>query len=147
MSDASPGLLDTNLFVHAHTNDDATEECQAFLAALEQGRVRAHLDPLVLHELSYALPRYVRQLTREGVARYLLMVLGWPGVLGEKGLMVEAVERWQSAPEIGFVDAYLAALATQHRCPVFTKNVKHLSGQGVVAPQPLPESTSTHPTD
>lgn len=69
MSEESPGLIDTNLFVHAHANDDATAECQAFLAALEQGRVRARLEPLVLHELSYALPRSIRQLTREDVAR------------------------------------------------------------------------------
>jgi len=76
--------LDTNVFVHAQASDRFTGERVAFLAALQSGRVRAMLDPLVLHELSYPLPWFVKQMSRAEVAAYLLTVLSWPGVHGDK---------------------------------------------------------------
>lgn len=132
------GLLDTNPFIHAHTLDRWSEECRLFLSALERGDVRAFLEPLILHELSYALPRYVQQMTRTQVAEYLLMVLSWPGVQGDKDVMVDAVERWRDTPGLSFADGYLAARAAQRQCPVYTKNVRELEGQGATVPQPLP---------
>jgi predicted nucleic acid-binding protein len=134
----SEGLLDTNVFVHAYANDSQTAECRGFLLALRDGRVRARLEPLVLHELSYSLPRYVKQMTRGQLANYFLAILEWDSIEGEKALMVDAVERWRDNPGLGFVDAYLAAIATTRRCPVFTKNVRDLVGQGAVVPEPLP---------
>lgn len=134
----SEGLLDTNVFIHAHASDSATQECRRFLAALEQGRIRARLEPLILHELSYALPHFVKQMTRRHVAEYLLMVLSWDGVLGDKDIMVGAVHRWDGTRGLSFADAYLAAVAADRRCPVYTKNVRELEGQGATVPQPLP---------
>ncbi len=49
------GLLDTNVFILAHAGDRHGEECRRFLGALEEGRVKARLEPLILHELAYAL--------------------------------------------------------------------------------------------
>ena len=49
---ATEGLLDTNVVLHALANDDRTEECQRFLLAVDEGRVRARLDIAVLHELA-----------------------------------------------------------------------------------------------
>ena len=138
MTRSVDGLLDTNVFIHAHARDALTAECRAFLAALERGHVGAVMDALVLHELSYALPHYVKQMTRASVAEYLLMVLSWPGVRGDKDILVETVMRWQAAPTLAFVDAYLATVAHQRGCPVFGKNVKDLAGQGVSVPTPLP---------
>jgi predicted nucleic acid-binding protein len=116
----SEGLLDTNVFVHAYTNDAHADECVRFLAGLESGRLRARLDPLVLHE------------------QYILMVLDWEGVEGEKAVMADAVERWRDTPGLGFVDAYLAAAATARQSPVFTKNIRDLADQGATVPDPLP---------
>ena len=132
------GLLDTNTFIHAHARDVHTEECRAFLAALETGSVHAHLEPIVLHELSYALPHYLKQMDRRQVADYLLMVLAWPGVRGAKDVMVDCVERWRASKRLAFVDSYLAALAAQRQCPVYTKNVREFVEQGVGVPQTLP---------
>ena len=132
------GLLDTNVFIHAHARDSQTEECRRFLLALERGDLRAHLEPLILHELSYALPHYLKQVTREQIAEYLLMVLSWEGVQGNKDLMVDAVQRWRDAPRLSFADAHLAVLASRRQSPVFTKNVRELRGQGVSVPEPLP---------
>lgn len=138
MGDAEVGLLDTNIFVHAHTTDAHANECRQFLAGLEAGRVRAQTEPLILHELSYALPRYLKQMTKQQVAEYLLMILQWPGVEGEKSLLIETVQRWGGTPGLSFADAHLAALASHRRCQVFTKNLRELRGQGVDAPFPLP---------
>ncbi len=132
------GLLDTNVFIHAHSNDTASEECRRFLAALERGDVHAHLEPLILHELSSALPRYVQQMTRQDVAAYLLMILSWEGVRGDKDVMADAVDRWRSTAGRSFADAYLAALAAERGCPVYSKNVRELAAQGAAVPDPLP---------
>lgn len=132
------GYLDTNVFVHAYAHDQFTEECRGLLLALERGRVQAVLEPVILHELSYVLPRYLKQLTREDVANYLLMVSSWNGVRGDKGVMVDAVQRWRSTPGLGFADAYLAARAVTGGSPVYTKNVSDFEAQGVSVPQPLP---------
>src|SRR5690349_5491705 len=122
------GLLDTNVFLHAHTHDAFSEECGRFLAALEAGDVSARLEPLILHELSYALPHYLKQMTRADMAEYLLMVLAWPGVRGDKATMIDAVQRWRVSAGLAFADAYLAALASRERTVVFTKNVDELLG-------------------
>ncbi|MBI2756050.1 MAG: type II toxin-antitoxin system VapC family toxin [Chloroflexi bacterium] len=132
------GLLDTNIFIHAPTSDSHSEECRRFLAALEAGTVRAVLETLVLHELSYALPHYLKQLTRADVAIYLLTVLSWRGGLGEKDLMADSVQRWAQTPGLSFADAYLAALAAMRGSPVFTRNRHELAAQGVDVPSRLP---------
>ena len=133
------GLLDTNVFIHAHTRDSASDECRRFLTSLEAGRVKARLDPIVLHGLSYALPHYMKQMTKRDVASYLLMVLGWGAVEGEKAIMVDAVERWRDTPRLSFADAFLAALAADQGRVVYSKNVRELRGQGVEVPSPLPD--------
>ncbi len=132
------GYLDTNVFIHAYANDSSTEECRRFLLGVEAGRQRAVLEPVVLHELSYALPRYLKQLTREEVADYLLMVVGWAGIQCGKDLLVDALQRWRATRRLGFADAYRAALASANRSFVFTKNVADFRAQGVAVPDPLP---------
>ena len=126
------------LFIHAYAHDPFTEECRRFLLALEGGRVRAVLDPVVIHELSYALPRYLKQLTREDVAEYLLMVVGWGGIQCQKDVLVDALQRWRGTPGLGFTDAYLATLAESSGSPVYAKNVAEFRTQGVAVPDPLP---------
>jgi hypothetical protein len=109
------------------------------LLGLEAGRLHAVLEPVVLHELSYALPRYLKQLTRSDVAAYLLMVVGWAGIECRKDLLVETLQRWSATPTLGFTDAYLVALAALNRSRVFTKNVIEFRAQGVEVPTPLPD--------
>ncbi len=136
------GLLDTNVFIHAHTTDQHSAECRQFLAALESGAVRARIEPLILHELSYALRHYLKQMTREQIAQYLLSVLTWKGVEGEKDLLVPAVERWATTPGLSFPDAYLAELASRDGRAIYTKNVRELRAQGAHVPDSLPTSTT-----
>lgn len=140
MSDPSVGIVDTNVFVHAHTSDAHAEECSRFLAALRNGTQRAALESVVLHVLTYVLPRYTKQMTRADVAAYLLMVLNWPGIEADNDLMIEAVNRWARTQGLSFVDAYLSALAIRRHCPVYTKNVRELAHGGVDVPRVLPGS-------
>jgi hypothetical protein len=77
-------------------------------------------------------------MSREDVAAYLLMVIAWDGVRGEKGVMVDAIQRWRRKPRLAFVDAYLAALATRRGVPIFSKNVRELEAEGVPVTDPLP---------
>ncbi|MGH2458206.1 MAG: PIN domain-containing protein [Chloroflexota bacterium] len=132
------GLLDTNVLIHAQTRDEHAEECLGFLEALQVGRRRARIEPLVLHELSYALPHYRKGMTRSEVAECLLAILGWDGVTGDKSVMVSTVQRWRDTAGLAFVDAYLATLAIRDGCAVYTKNAGELTRQGVEAPSPLP---------
>ena len=132
------GLVDTNIFIHAQTHDSHAEECLRFLEAVGSNRIQAQIEPLVLHELSYALPHYRKGMTRTEVAEYLLAILQWDGLTGNKGLLVQAVQRWRNSPALAFVDAYLSALAAHEQSPVYSKNVAELRAQGVVIPDPLP---------
>lgn len=132
------GLLDTSVFIHAQTRDAHSSECRRFLKALEDGRVHAHLEAVVLHELSYALRHYRKEMTRAEIAEYLLTVLGWDGVYGEKALLVDAVERWRDTPDLAFVDACLAAQGAREGRPIYTKNIRELQAQGASVPDPLP---------
>lgn len=134
------GLLDTNVFIHAQTTDQHSEECRQFLRAVQRGNITARLEPLVLHELSYTLPRYRKQMSREQIGEYMLVVLSWPGIHGEKDLLADAVQRWRRTPRLSFTDAYLAAMAFRDACPIYTKNVRELEGQRVSVPRSLPIS-------
>ncbi len=134
------GLIDTNVFVHALTQDPLQEECLSFLNALESGTIRARLNPLVVHELTYALPKYLKQITRNGIAEFVLSVLSWPGIVTDDDLIVQAVKAWVGMPHVGFVDAYLSVVARTDDVAVYTKNVNHLLALGAQVPNPLPIS-------
>ncbi len=132
------GLLDTNLFIHAQVNDVHSEECKRFLAAVERGEIHARLEPVVLHELSYLLPRLFKQMDRPQVVRYLAMIVNWDGVVGNKQVFLSTLDRWLNTPGLSFVDAHLCAAAELEQSLVYTKNVRHFAGQGVDVPDPLP---------
>jgi predicted nucleic acid-binding protein len=132
------GLVDTNVFVHAHATDAHSAECVRFLTAVEAGQVRAQMDPLVLPELSYVLPRFFKQMTRRDVADYLLVVLGWTGIVGEKALLADSVELWRDTPGLAFVDAYLVTRAKGENRPIYSKNVEDIRPLGAAVPDPLP---------
>ncbi|HEY7034908.1 MAG TPA: type II toxin-antitoxin system VapC family toxin [Thermomicrobiales bacterium] len=133
----SSGYLDANLFIHAIANDDHTAECKRFLEELEKGTIAARIEPIVLHEITFALPRFAKQLGRRDVAAYLLSVLDWPGVISDKPILAEALDRWRRTPGLGFTDAYLASVAVRDGVPVYTKNVREPRGQGAEVPDPL----------
>ncbi|MBI2964752.1 MAG: PIN domain-containing protein [Chloroflexi bacterium] len=133
-----PGVVDTNVFIHAQTHDALADECLDFLEAIEEARLQARLDPMVLHELSYALPHYRRGMSRDEVAEYLLVILAWEGIVADKSTLIQSVERWRDTDGLGFVDAYLAVVASTEGAPVYSKNVRELRGQGVVVPDRLP---------
>ena len=139
----SAGLIDTNVLVHAQTRDALGAECLAFLNAVEAGEIQVYLDVLVVHELTYVLPRYRQQMGRADVAAYLLAVLQWPGIVGDKPLLDRAIRRWAQTPRLGFVDAYLAERALRDAVPVYTKNVSEFATLGVNVPDPLPAAGQT----
>ncbi|HVC33842.1 MAG TPA: PIN domain-containing protein [Chloroflexota bacterium] len=131
------GLIDTNVFIHALSHDQHAEHCQQHLRALADGRAEAILDAVVVHELTYVLPRFVKSMTRSDVAQYLISIISWNGVIAEKELLTEAVRLWAAEP-VGFTDAYLAARAVREGCPVYTRNVADLRRCGAAAPDLLP---------
>jgi hypothetical protein len=77
-------------------------------------------------------------MTRADLAHYLLTVLSWPGVVGDKDLLVGTVQRWQQTNGLAFADAYLIECALGRGVPVYSKNVRELAGRGVDVPNPLP---------
>src|SRR5205807_5835740 len=107
-------------------------------ASRHRARGKARLEPMNVHELPYALRHYLRQMTRDDLAAYLLTVLSWPGVVGDKDLLVGTVQRWQQTSGLAFADAYLVESALGRGVPVYSKNVRELAGQGVDVPDPLP---------
>jgi len=137
-TDANPGIIDTNVFVHSHRQDEHGEECSRLLRAVERGEIFIQLEPMIVHELSYVLPRHVSTMGRLEFIEYMLTVLSWPGIQGDVALIQAALTRWRERPSLGFVDAYLGARAEQLDCPVYTKNLRDLGGLGVDVPETLP---------
>lgn len=133
------GRIDTNIFVHALKNDPQSEECRAFVRLLQEGRVRARLEPYVVHELSYVLPRRLPEWDRKQLGAFLLNLVDWPGIECDRPLLESAIVRWSSGPRISFVDAMLWAEALRYGAPIYTKNVKDFVGGEVWVPDPLPE--------
>jgi hypothetical protein len=136
------GLVDINIVVHAHMTDAQSQECQDFLGRLRRGEEQAELDMLVVHELTYVLPRVMKQMDRRQVAAYVLMVLGWPGIMGDKATLGDVLQRWGSSHGLAFVDAYLVVRSRQEGRAIFTKNARELITAGATVPDPLP-GTST----
>jgi predicted nucleic acid-binding protein len=132
-------LLDTNIFLHALTHDAHSAACQGLLRALSRGTARAVLEPVVVHELTYVLPRYVKQMTRRDVAQYLLSVISWEGVVCDKGTLTEALRLWSSHP-VGFIDAYLGARAAADDRPVYSRNADDLQSCGAAIPEDWPNA-------
>lgn len=130
------GWLDTNVFVHAQTRDASSAACRALLRALDHGEAAGWLDPVVLHELSYVLPRVLRW-DRETVAQYLSAVLLAPGVRVEGGndVLLDAVVRW-ARTGAAFADAVLAARAAATDQSVCTVNVTDMARLGARAHAP-----------
>lgn len=87
------GLVDTNVFLHAQTTDTHSLECRALLRALESGETQARLEISVRHDLTYALPRYVKQFGRQETGHYLRQVIAWPGIIAEKQLLSDSMQR------------------------------------------------------
>ena len=138
VAEATPGYLDTNVVIHAFATDAHSDECSSHLRALRDGRVRAIVDPLVIHELTYVLPQFVKQMSRIDVGSFLLDLIGWESIQADKAVLVGAIERWRDNPSLGFVDAYLGTLAVRKDAPVFTKNVGDFAKFGATVPDPLP---------
>ncbi|MCC6791672.1 MAG: hypothetical protein IT336_08310, partial [Thermomicrobiales bacterium] len=110
------------MLIHSLTNDQSSEECDAFLAQVAAGTIRVRVEPVVVHELTYALPRYFKQFNRMHVATTIESLLTMRGIDGDTDVMIEALHRWAFTPGLGFVDAYLATRSIREGCPVYSKN-------------------------
>lgn len=137
----SDGYLDTNVVVHAFTRDAYSEECRDFLKHLEFGQIHVRLETIVIHELLYVLPRYLKQLSRSDIAELVLSIMSSPGVtVSEEPLVTDALNRWASSTTISFVDSLLISAASVEGAAVFSKNVMELRAHGATAPDPLSDA-------
>jgi uncharacterized protein len=89
----------------------------AFIERAERGDVALELSPLVLAETAFTLESFFKR-PRKEVAATLFAFVNRSGVrLGEKDLMLDALQRVQDTG-VHLVDAYLAAIAADSKLPV-----------------------------
>ena len=138
----NPGIIDTNIFVTALMRDSHTSECRSFLRMLEEGTAFARLDVLVVHELTYSLPRSAK-MSKPAIVSYLNEILTWPGIIADKSTLLAAIQTWSRTASLSFVDAYLGTLAKMDGCEIYTKNIKDFVPQGVTTPVRLPGTENT----
>ncbi len=130
------GYVDTKVFLHAQANDAHTSTCRALLRAAAAGRIILRLDPLVLHELTYVLPRYVKTMTRADVALYCRSVLQWPGMhLEEMSFWLAVLETWETDDRLSWTDAVLIRRAQDAALALWSRNHRDF------ARYDLPDST------
>lgn len=123
------GWLDANLFIHAlFTNDPHARRCREIFKAIEVGTAEAWLDPVTVHELTYALqkiPPFRDQ--PAAIVDYLLPIILQDGVrMSDKPAVVLALQHWAEGGKFG--DARIAGLAQVRGLPVCTVNAKDFSG-------------------
>lgn len=122
------GWLDANILVHALVaNDPHRDRCRRILAELQEGRTEARIDPLTIHEASYALFKVLPDKfpTPGEVAEYLTSILLIDAIqCPDKEELLAALERWaEKGPKWGgFVDAWLAVRARRSGLPVCSVN-------------------------
>ncbi len=146
------GLLDTNVFLHAQAHDAHTEVCRRLLHAIAAGDRAAWIDPMVLHELTYVLPRYVKGMPRCAVSLYVRTVLSWPGIrMEDKPFWTSVLDTWDGDPQLNWTDAVLVERSRQTGGGIWTQNVRdferhgfpRFGGRDAVAPTPL--TLPSHP--
>lgn len=127
-------ILDSNVVLEAVKHGDNAEACEWLLRQVGDGSIRVIVEPIVVHELTYVIPRYLKQATRPQIARIILSVLQAPGAEDPTGMLVTAVRSWRDTQGQSFVDAYLATVARAQRRTVLTLNTKDFEPHGVDAP-------------
>mgnify|MGYP001465436503 CR=1 FL=1 len=125
------GWLDTNIFLHSlFHNDPQYGRCREILAALEDGSAEGWIDPVIVHELTYALPRHPSFSSRQAIQGYIRNVLLTAAIhADDKEGLIEAVALWD-AYGIGFADSWLRILAGRRRLPVCSANRRHFVDVG-----------------
>lgn len=131
------GLLETNILIHALTDDAHGSECKEFLRAVARGERSVLLTALVVHEFIYAISRYIKQFERTDIADYLIALISHTAVHLDDDFLLDAIVLWRETPQLGFVDAYLAVRGRADQLPVYTKNLKHFRDLHVELPNPL----------
>jgi predicted nucleic acid-binding protein len=124
------GWLDATIFIHAlFEQDPHMPRCRRILHGLEDGRAQGWVDPVTIHELTYALPRArPREFrTREDVFQYISRFLVLDTVKADdKDGLIQALRLWVDRG-VKFGDARLTAQAERRRMPVCTVNERDFS--------------------
>jgi hypothetical protein len=89
--------------------------------------------------MTYVLQRVAKQWSRTQIAAYVLTVLRWPGVQGDKPLLEDALRHWGRMPGLSFVDAFLGAVARRDGRQVYTINTRDFLVQGLTLQNPFPD--------
>jgi len=93
---------------------------------------------MVLHEITYSLLKFAKQMSRDDMADHLHSLLLMQGLVGDRVVLQKALTLWRENAGVGFVDCFLAARAIERDNLVFTKNVRDLRRLGANVPDPLP---------
>ncbi len=123
------GWLDANVFIHPlFTRDPHAARCREILRSIEAGKAEAWLDPVTVHELTYALqkiPQFRDQ--RQMIVDYLLPLIVLDGIrMADKPSAVVALRLWAEGSRFG--GARLAALAQVGGLPVCSVNRRDFPG-------------------
>ena len=128
------GLFDTSAFLHSLYDNPWRASAEALLRDIAAGGTHVEIDPLVVHELTYAYVRHRPGATRSEVVVVIDELLSWRGVMEPKDVIRMALARWESDLALSFVDAYLGVRSELENLPVYTVNRKDFLRQGVDAP-------------
>lgn len=123
------GWLDANLFIHPlFSHDPHGPQCRRILGEIVSGEAEGWLDPVTIHELTYALRVQKEKFkTNQDVVDYLLRFLPHDGFrLEDKDSVVLGLSLWVQGGTFG--DARLRALASRTDLPICSVNGKDFPG-------------------
>jgi predicted nucleic acid-binding protein len=127
-------ILDTSVVLDALTRDVWSDACRRFLRQVERGDLRVVVAPVVIHELTYAIPRYLQGASRSQVTDIILVLLKGEGTVDPTGFLESSLLCWRDTPGLSYVDAYLGTWALAEGLPVYSVNRRDFLRQGVEVP-------------
>jgi len=125
------GWIDAEVFVQAQLHGPHSDTCRRALALLEAGEITAHVDPVSVQELVYALHEGLGWEKRQ-VAEYIATVLLWESieVFGGAEPVVLAIHHWARHDNLPFAGALLGMRAKDSHSQVCSVEVPDLTRAG-----------------
>ncbi|HEX6989598.1 MAG TPA: hypothetical protein VF282_09020 [Bacillota bacterium] len=121
------GWLDAALFVHVFYRDRETTRCEAILDALLNGRAAGRIDPITLHELTYALIHRFSG-NRRHVAEFVTGLLSLDNVfVPDREIYLKALRLWGNGEVGRFGDAIIMVRSLTDHVPVCSPD-RHFAG-------------------
>ncbi len=116
---ADQQLLDTNVLIRFFTGEPPAQAQQAhsLITEADSGKIILVILPVIIAETVFTLQSFYKLKPKDIAARIMLFIQSQGILMKEKSRILNALQRYGDG-KAGFIDAYLAAVATEEGLPI-----------------------------